>query len=184
MEVSVRELAELQRKTVRAIMGKIKKALDAKRLRVWFFMRNARGSVTHFSVFSLRRPFRTFRTCALVFCVPEFGQMVKTAHMVQASSKLWWTGLSLNKCVSAQDRIRNICILAHVDHGKTTLSDHLIGSNGLIHPRLAGELRYLDSRDDEQVRKRLVQVSTYREIYHVHIARDGVYFSVPFSLIV
>jgi ribosome assembly protein 1 len=50
-----------------------------------------------------------------------------------------------------QERIRNICILAHVDHGKTTLSDHLIGSNGLIHPKLAGELRYLDSRDDEQV---------------------------------
>ena len=45
-----------------------------------------------------------------------------------------------------------MCILAHVDHGKTTLSDHLIGSNGLIHPRLMGELRYLDSRDDEQAR--------------------------------
>ena len=43
-----------------------------------------------------------------------------------------------------------MCILAHVDHGKTTMSDHLIGSNGLIHPRLMGELRYLDSRDDEQ----------------------------------
>lgn len=50
-----------------------------------------------------------------------------------------------------QERIRNICILAHVDHGKTTMSDHLIASNGLIHPRLVGELRYLDSRDDEQV---------------------------------
>ena len=50
-----------------------------------------------------------------------------------------------------QERIRNLCILAHVDHGKTTLSDHLIASNGLIHPRLVGEMRYLDSRDDEQV---------------------------------
>ena len=46
---------------------------------------------------------------------------------------------------------RLICILAHVDHGKTTLSDHLIGSNGLIHPKLMGEMRYMDSRDDEQV---------------------------------
>lgn len=54
-------------------------------------------------------------------------------------------------CSVSQDRIRNICILAHVDHGKTTMSDHLIASNGLIHPRLVGELRYLDSRDDEQV---------------------------------
>ncbi len=43
-------------------------------------------------------------------------------------------------------------MLAHVDHGKTTLSDHLIASNGLIHPRLAGELRYMDSKDEEQAR--------------------------------
>ncbi|WPT16578.1 Elongation factor-like GTPase 1 [Picochlorum sp. SENEW3] len=49
-------------------------------------------------------------------------------------------------------KIRNVCILAHVDHGKTTLSDHLIASNGLIHPRLAGELRYMDSNEDEQAR--------------------------------
>ena len=44
--------------------------------------------------------------------------------------------------MNTQERVRNMCILAHVDHGKTTLSDHLIGSNGLIHPRLMGELRY------------------------------------------
>ncbi len=37
---------------------------------------------------------------------------------------------------SRQDRIRNLCVMAHVDHGKTSLSDHLIGSNGLIHPKL------------------------------------------------
>lgn len=51
-----------------------------------------------------------------------------------------------------QGRIRNMCIMAHVDHGKTTLSDHLIATNGLIHPKMVGELRYLDSRDDEQAR--------------------------------
>ncbi|GLH14987.1 LOW QUALITY PROTEIN: Elongation factor G, mitochondrial [Gryllus bimaculatus] len=48
--------------------------------------------------------------------------------------------------------IRNICILAHVDHGKTTLADCLVASNGIISPKMAGKLRYMDSRKDEQER--------------------------------
>ncbi|PNW73585.1 hypothetical protein CHLRE_13g564950v5 [Chlamydomonas reinhardtii] len=66
---------------------------------------------------------------------------------------------------SKQDRVRNLCILAHVDHGKTTLSDHLIGSNGLIHPRMQGELRYLDSREDEQARGITMKASAISLLY-------------------
>ncbi|GFY45983.1 elongation factor-like GTPase 1 [Trichonephila inaurata madagascariensis] len=48
--------------------------------------------------------------------------------------------------------IRHICILAHVDHGKTTLADVLVASNGIISQKMAGKLRYMDSRKDEQAR--------------------------------
>jgi len=53
---------------------------------------------------------------------------------------------------SNPQNIRNICILAHVDHGKTSLTDSLIATNGIIAPRMAGKIRYLDSRPDEQQR--------------------------------
>ncbi|EHL00479.1 putative Ribosome assembly protein 1 [Glarea lozoyensis 74030] len=43
------------------------------------------------------------------------------------------------------DGIRN-------DHGKTSLTDALIATNGIISPKLAGKIRYLDSRPDEQIR--------------------------------
>ncbi|PGH27673.1 hypothetical protein AJ80_00688 [Polytolypa hystricis UAMH7299] len=39
-----------------------------------------------------------------------------------------------------------------LDHGKTSLTDSLIATNGIISPKLAGKIRYLDSRPDEQLR--------------------------------
>ena len=38
------------------------------------------------------------------------------------------------------------------DHGKTSLTDALIATNGIISPKLAGKIRCLDSRPDEQLR--------------------------------
>ncbi|CAH7666943.1 hypothetical protein PPACK8108_LOCUS1310 [Phakopsora pachyrhizi] len=51
-----------------------------------------------------------------------------------------------------QNNIRNVCILAHVDHGKSSYADSLLAANNIISSRLAGKLRYLDSRLDEQER--------------------------------
>ena len=67
------------------------------------------------------------------------------------------------------ERIRNMCILAHVDHGKTTLSDYLIASNGYVHPKLAGKQRFLDWREEEQKRGITMKSSS---IALLHIPRD------------
>ncbi|XP_076622517.1 elongation factor-like GTPase 1 isoform X1 [Colletes latitarsis] len=67
--------------------------------------------------------------------------------------------------------IRNICILAHVDHGKTTLADSLVASNGIISNKLAGKLRYLDSRPDEQMRG-ITMKSSSIALYHKYNCQE------------
>ncbi len=50
------------------------------------------------------------------------------------------------------DQIRNIGICAHIDHGKTTLSDNLLAGAGMISEELAGDQRFLDFDEQEQAR--------------------------------
>jgi elongation factor 2 len=54
--------------------------------------------------------------------------------------------------MNERDRIRNMGIVAHIDHGKTTLSDHLLAGAGMISTELAGQQLYLDSDILEQTR--------------------------------
>ena len=51
-----------------------------------------------------------------------------------------------------RDRIRNLCIAAHIDHGKTTLSDNLIAGAGMMSEELAGKSRVLDFDEQEAAR--------------------------------
>lgn len=48
--------------------------------------------------------------------------------------------------------VRNMSVIAHVDHGKSTLTDSLVQNAGIISAAKAGEARFTDTRKDEQER--------------------------------
>ena len=56
------------------------------------------------------------------------------------------------KILGDRELVRNIGIIAHVDHGKTTLTDSLLAASGLLSPTVAGEARALDYLEEEQKR--------------------------------
>jgi elongation factor 2 len=54
--------------------------------------------------------------------------------------------------MNRQKNIRNMSVIAHVDHGKSTLTDSLVSKAGIIAGSKAGETRFTDTRKDEQDR--------------------------------
>ncbi|CAB3289392.1 Elongation factor 2 [Methanocaldococcus lauensis] len=58
----------------------------------------------------------------------------------------------IKELMEKYDRIRNIGICAHIDHGKTTLSDNLLAGAGMISKELAGEQLALDFDEEEAQR--------------------------------
>jgi elongation factor 2 len=70
--------------------------------------------------------------------------------------------------------IRNMSVIAHVDHGKSTLTDSLVSKAGIIAAQKAGEMRFTDTRKDEQERCITIK-STAVSMFFPLPERDAVY---------
>ncbi|MDC3290960.1 elongation factor EF-2 [Euryarchaeota archaeon] len=66
-----------------------------------------------------------------------------------------------------RDRIRNLCIAAHIDHGKTTLSDNLIAGAGMMSEDLAGKSRVLDFDEQEAARGITINAASASMVHSV-----------------
>ena len=77
----------------------------------------------------------------------------------------------IQKLMSFTEMIRNTSIIAHVDHGKTTLSDSLLAAAGIISEQRAGQQLALDSWELEQKRQMTVFASNI-SLAHTYKGQD------------
>src|SRR5438477_10374645 len=69
------------------------------------------------------------------------------------------------KIISKKDQIRNLGIIAHVDHGKTTTSDSLLAASGMLSPSVAGQALALDYMELEQQRQMTIKAANVTLYY-------------------
>ncbi len=69
------------------------------------------------------------------------------------------------RIIGNKDQIRNFGVIAHVDHGKTTMSDSLLAASGIIAPSVAGQALALDSMKLEQNRQMTIRGANVTLLY-------------------
>ena len=78
----------------------------------------------------------------------------------------------IREIMDNQNNIRNMSVIAHVDHGKSTLTDSLIARAGIIAQEKAGDTRYTDTREDEAARGITIK-STGVSLYYEYDFEDN-----------
>ena len=78
----------------------------------------------------------------------------------------------IRECQYQTDNIRNMSVIAHVDHGKSTLTDSLIAKAGIIAGEAAGNARFTDTRADEQERGITIKSTGVSLYYETDILTD------------
>jgi len=77
------------------------------------------------------------------------------------------------RIIGNKDQIRNFGVIAHVDHGKTTMSDSLLAASGIISPSVAGQALALDSMKLEQNRQMTIRGANVT-LFYEHEDKDYV----------
>jgi len=80
----------------------------------------------------------------------------------------------IRSIMDIKTNIRNMSVIAHVDHGKSTLTDSLVTKAGIIAQAKAGDMRFTDTRADEQERCITIK-STAVSMYYELTPEDMVY---------
>ncbi|KAL2861092.1 putative fermentation associated protein (Csf1) [Aspergillus lucknowensis] len=83
----------------------------------------------------------------IIVTLLEIAKEVEDAY-----AKIFFTVEELRALMDRKANIRNMSVIAHVDHGKSTLSDSLVQRAGIIAAAKAGDARFMDTRPDEQER--------------------------------
>jgi elongation factor 2 len=84
----------------------------------------------------------------------------------------------IREIMDKKRNIRNMSVIAHVDHGKSTLTDSLVSKAGIIASAKAGEMRFTDTRKDEQERCITIK-STAISLYYSLPEKDLVHITQP-----
>merc|ERR1712121_501958 len=86
----------------------------------------------------------------------------------------------VRECMDKKENIRNMSVIAHVDHGKSTLTDSLVSKAGIIAAAKAGETRATDTRKDEQDRCITIKSTAISMFFNMD-AKDLAFIKQPIS---